>query len=227
MLRLVTISRISKEKGFERMLKFEQMLKDAKIDFIWNLYGDGTTRYAKAVLPKMKYINFKGVTDKPKEMVKQYDYLVQLSDTEGFPYSIYEAMQQKVAVISTDFPSIHEMITDGKNGFIINKNLLNFDIQKITNVPVIKSFKEKSTEQDWIKFIDMARKKRVQAETKPVAKKETVETTKPATNGIVTVKVIRAYHDTELDKILPIGKKHKVTAQRAEQLLKAKVAEIV
>lgn len=225
MIKLATISRISKEKGFERMLKFEQMLKDANIDFIWDLYGDGTTRYAKAVLPKMKYINFKGVTDKPKEIVKQYDYLVQLSDTEGFPYSIYEAMQQKVAVIATDFPSIHEMITDGKNGFIINKNLLNFDIQKITNVPVIKSFKEKSTEQDWIKFIDMARPK------KKITKDDVVkcinETSRPSTNVIVTVKVVKTYHDTELDKILPIGKKHKVTAQRAEQLLKAKVAEIV
>ena len=219
MLRLVTISRISKEKGFERMLKFEQMLKEAKIDFIWDLYGDGTTRYAKAVLPKMKYINFKGVTDKPKEIVKQYDYLVQLSDTEGFPYSIYEAMQQKVAVIATDFPSIHEMITEGKNGFIINKNLLNFDIQKITNVPVIKSFKEKSTEKDWIKFIDMARPKKTTTE-KP-------KTTTATNDGLVTVNVTRQYHDTVLDKILPIGKKYKVTQERAKQLTDAKVAEIV
>lgn len=219
MIKLVTISRISKEKGFERMLNFEQMLKDAKIDFIWDLYGDGTTRYAKSVLPKMKYINFKGVTDKPKEIVKQYDYLVQLSDTEGFPYSIYEAMQQKVAVIATDFPSIHEMITDGKNGFIINKNLLNFDIQKITNVPVIKSFKEKSTEKDWIKFIDMARPKKT-----TTGKPKTSTTTN---DGLVTVNVTRQYHDTVLDKILPIGKKHKVTQERAKQLTDAKVAEIV
>lgn len=227
MIKLVTISRISKEKGFERMLKFEQMLKDAKIYFIWDLYGDGTTRYAKAVLPKMKYINFKGVTDKPKEMVKQYDYLVQLSDTEGFPYSIYEAMQQKVAVISTDFPSIHEMITDGKNGFIINKNLLNFDIQKITNVPVIKSFKEKSTEKDWIKFIDMARPKKNTGNKTQAIPANLTEDEKAMQKPQITVKVTRQYHDTVLDKILPIGKKHNVTPERAKQLTDAKVAEIV
>lgn len=165
MIRLVTISRISKEKGFERMLKLELMLRVFGVPFIWDCYGDHTTAHAKQIIPRFRYVKFKGVTDRPLDVMKQYDYLVQLSDTEGFPYSIYEAMSQKVPVIATDFPSIHEMITDGVNGYILKMDLSNFDAEKIKSIPVIRSFREKSNEKDWIKFLDMTKRKTATAKS--------------------------------------------------------------
>lgn len=212
------------------MLKMEQMLERSKVKFVWDCYGDTSTNYAKQVIPKFKHVNFKGVTDKPKEIIHGYDYLIQLSDTEGFPYSIYEAMQQMIPVIATDFPSIHEMIEEGVNGYILKKDLSNFDINKIINPPVVTTFKEKSTEQDWINFLDMEKKPRGK---KPNANKPVIiESGKGHYSAgemqQVTVKVTRKYYDTQFDnKLMQEGKKLTVTADRAKELVRAKVVEVI
>jgi len=147
-LRLVTISRLSKEKGFERMLKMESLLKD--FDYIWDVYGDEKTNYGNLIVPKFKKMQFKGITKEPQKIIQSYDFLVQLSDTEGFPYSVYEALQVNVPVISTDYPSVHELIEDDKNGYIFNMDLSNFVIPKKLT---INGFKEKSNEQNWIEIL--------------------------------------------------------------------------
>lgn len=213
MLKLVTISRISKEKGFERMLQVEKLLTDAGVQFIWDCYGDLTTNYARQIVKRFQYVKFKGVTTTPKETMLQYDYLAQLSDTEGFAYSIYEAMQMKVPVIATDFPSIHEMIKDGKNGYILKMDLSNFDAQRLTQVPRIVTFREKSNEQSWIKFLNMAKQK----PARQAAAKNPPE--------LVSVTVVKLYHDTVLGREISPGYSHDVTKERAQVLVAAKVCE--
>lgn len=154
-LSFITLSRISKEKGFERMLQVAELMKN--VDYEWNIYGDNTTNYAKIIMPKLlKYpqIKFKGLTTKGLEEIAKHSYLVQLSDTEGFCYSIYEALSIKVPVICTNFPSSKELIKDSENGYILEMDLSNFDIEKIKNIPNIKDFKEYSTEKDWFNFIN-------------------------------------------------------------------------
>ena len=153
-LSLITLSRFSREKGFERMLIMAEKIK--YLDYTWNIYGDLSTGYAKSIIPKLKkykQINICGITNKPLEQIVKHDYLVQLSDTEGFPYSVYESLQCLTPVISTDYPSVHELIKNGKNGYIFDMELSNFDVDIIKQVPKITTFKEKSTEKDWFKFL--------------------------------------------------------------------------
>jgi len=154
-LSFITLSRFSKEKGFERIIQLAELMKDE--DYVWNIYGDTTTAYAKTVIPRLqqyKQINILGVTNTAKDEICKHDYLVQLSDTEGFPYCVYESLQCLTPVITTDYPSVHELIKDGQNGYILDMQLSNFCINKIKNIPLIKSFKEKSTEKDWFNFIN-------------------------------------------------------------------------
>lgn len=219
MIKLVTISRISKEKGFGRMLQLEAMLKAAGISFIWDCYGDTSTRHARQIIRQFKYVKFKGITKAPQQVMRQYDYLVQLSDTEGFPYSIYEAMQVMVPVIATDFPSVHEMITDGVNGYILKMDLSNFNTDKIKTIPVIKSFREKSNEKDWINFLDMATKRtaKPRASRKPKAKIE----------GDVTLRVTRKYFDVELNVEKQKDETFEASPKRAKVLVNARVAAII
>jgi hypothetical protein len=190
----------------------EKLLLASGIPFIWDCFGSTSTAWARKVVPHFRKVKFRGVTNEPLEVVKRYDYLVQLSDTEGFPYSVYEAMQQKVPVIATDFPSIHEMIVDGENGYILDMHLCNFDSNKLQSVPVISSFTEKSTEKDWLNFLEMTKKK-----AGPAAAKR----------RMVTMKVARRYHDTLLDKVLEAGHEFKVTPKRATTLEQAKVATAI
>jgi glycosyltransferase involved in cell wall biosynthesis len=153
-LTLITVSRLSGEKGFKRMVKFAELLELKKIDYIWNVYGKIYKEYVND-FKHLDKVHFKGVTTEPlKEMVKA-DYLVQLSDTEGFAYSVYEALQTKTPCIITPFLSGAEQITDGVNGYIVPFDLQNIDLNKIiNNIPVVTSFNELGKEEYWINFLE-------------------------------------------------------------------------
>jgi len=156
-LNLVTLSRLSGEKGFKRMLQLANQLESRNIDYIWEVYGNTSSNFAKGIVnsfAKTK-VQFKGVTREPFKQINKADYLVQLSDTEGFAYSVYEAMQVKTPCLITPFASGKEQITHGLNGFI-----LPFDMQSIPFEDIlirdliVPKFEELGKEQDWINLFE-------------------------------------------------------------------------
>lgn len=157
MLHLVTLSRLSGEKGFKRMLNLANQLDNKKIPYIWNVYGNTKHEFAQKVVKsfdKCANVHFKGVTREPFKEINKADYLVQLSDTEGFAYSVYEAMQVKTPCIITPFASGKEQIQDGVNGYIVPFDMNNINFDKIlNNIPVVPDFKELGKEEDWVKLL--------------------------------------------------------------------------
>lgn len=157
-LSLVTCSRLSGEKGFKRMLQLAQQLDSKKIPYIWNVYGNISHNFAKQVVSWFKNcpnVIFKGVTREPFKEINKADYLVQLSDTEGFAYSVYEAMQVKTPCIITPFASGKEQITNGVNGYILPFEMNNIDFEKILKRDlVVPEFEELGKEEDWIKLFE-------------------------------------------------------------------------
>lgn len=157
-LYLVTMSRLSGEKGFKRMLNLANQLDNKKIPYIWNVYGNTKHPFAQSIVKEFKdckHVHFKGVTREPFKEINKADYLVQLSDTEGFAYSVYEAMQVKTPCLITPFASGKEQITDGVNGYILPFEMDNIDFDKIiNNIPVVPDFKELGKEEDWIKLLE-------------------------------------------------------------------------
>lgn len=130
-LTLVTVSRISPEKGFERMLKVSQQLPK---DYIWHIVGSGYNKAYEAKIKKLapKQWIFHGNQDNPFPYIKQADYLLQLSDYEAFGYVLQEALTLGTPVITTDYLSSSEMVDHGKNGWIIKKDLSDFDPEILT-----------------------------------------------------------------------------------------------
>lgn len=156
-LTLITVSRVSGEKGFDRMKKFAELLELKNIPYIWNVYGNVNNDYNKSVIKKFTGTNvkFNGVIRNPFPEINKADYLVQLSDTEGFAYSVYEAMQVKTPCLITPFASGNEQITDGINGYILPFDMENIDLDKIiNNIPIVPDFKEVGSEESWIKFLE-------------------------------------------------------------------------
>ncbi len=106
-LRLITASRIAMGKGFEsRMGVLAEKLTNAKIPFVWEIYGTGDMGFMEQVkkeYAKYPTIRFMGPVDDIKPYLKGMDFLVQLSDNEGFCYAMYEALSVNVAVIATPF----------------------------------------------------------------------------------------------------------------------------
>lgn len=154
MLKLITASRVSKEKGFNRLIKLANLLNENNISFTWDVYGEKRGHYYNSIKNNIPdNVVLHGYKGDIKEEVKQADYLVSLSDTEGFSYSTYEALSLLTPCIVTNYPSAKEQIKDGVNGWILDFNLKNW--RKILNNKIILTkFVEHHTEKDWIELIE-------------------------------------------------------------------------
>ena len=84
-LHLISCTRLDPAKGWNRMLKLAQMLKDAKIKFDWIIFTN-------ALNYKSPYeeIHFYKATYDIWDYLADADYTVLLSDSEGLPYTIQE-----------------------------------------------------------------------------------------------------------------------------------------
>lgn len=157
-LHLVTCSRLSGEKGFKRMLQLAQQLDSKKIQYIWNIYGNTKHNFAKQIFASFKNnpdVVFKGVTRESFKEINKADYLVQLSDTEGFAYSVYEAMQVKTPCIITPFASGKEQIQHGINGYIVPFEMNDIDFETILKRElIVPEFEELGKEEDWIRLLE-------------------------------------------------------------------------
>ena len=147
-LTFITVSRYSGEKGFNRMIKMAEFLQD-RVPFKWIVYSNGFNH------PLFECHAAKH--DVIHEIAKA-DFLVQLSDSEGNPYCVQEALSQGTPVILTDFPSAHDFVTDGDNGWIVSMDLS--DIEKIL-LPLTnkRKFKPASSGKDWLKIIELCQQK--------------------------------------------------------------------
>lgn len=160
-LRLVTNSRVSPEKGFGRMLELAKVLKEKGVRFSWVIYGDNS-HFPKEYwgwidkfrpIEEIQWVGYKsdiliGLTNA--------DYLVQLSDFEGCPLAILEALKMEVPCIVTNWGGVEELIEDGINGYVLpmDTKLYGGYVDKIVNnIPRFK-YEAKSEVEDWIKIID-------------------------------------------------------------------------
>ena len=132
----ITLSRATKEKGIWRMLTMAKKFKEAGKPFIWfvccSLAQVKDARLLQEIKNTPEFVIVPPST-KNKMLIKGCDYLVQLSDTESFCYSAFEALQRGVPVILTRFPEAYNIVEEGKNGYLVNMDLSDLDIDKIFN----------------------------------------------------------------------------------------------
>ena len=143
-LRLISATRLTSEKGKDRMIILANELSKANIPFLWLVFTDD---FDKIDNPNVFYM-------KPTLDIRNYiadsDYLVQLSDTEGYPYSILESLCLGTPVITTPIPSIAEMNPIGYTLPFDMKEIPINDIYK--KIPKVKDYKP--NEDIWDKLLD-------------------------------------------------------------------------
>ena len=128
-LKLISPTRLSPEKGKNRMIKLAEGLIRKNIPFIWLVFTDSD-------IPKLPgFIRMDTQID-VRDYIAEADYLVQLSDTEGYCYAVMEAWCLNTMTITTPVPSFYEQgLVDGENGYVIDYEMPNIDefIDKIYN----------------------------------------------------------------------------------------------
>ena len=146
-IHLISATRLSKEKGGERINKLARLLDKAGIDYEWHIYTNKFYRWASKNIiqenPKL---------DLSKE-IEESTYLVQLSDHESFGLSVAESLMLGTPVIITDIPAFHEIgCKHGENAIICDLNMNNVDIELIKKG--IPSFKYTPPKSNWDKYLD-------------------------------------------------------------------------
>lgn len=157
-LNLVTISRIAIEKGFSRMFKFVNELKKNNIDFIWYFVGDARTKeyseQIKNIFKDFPEVIFVGNKLNPYPYLKNADYGVILSDRESDCLFVRECRKINLPVIVTNWRGVEEQVIDGDNGYILDMELSNLDIDKIMKKELKPKNKIESEYEKWIELIE-------------------------------------------------------------------------
>ena len=127
-LNLVSATRLTKEKGKDRMKKFAKLLEKNNIPFIWIVFTNDNKKIRNPNIiykkPSLEVIDY----------IANADYLVQLSDKEGYGYTPIEALMVGTPVIVTDCPAFKEIgVKNDENGFIVD-----FDLKQINYIDIYK-----------------------------------------------------------------------------------------
>lgn len=199
-LNLISATRLSPEKGFDRMVKFANALDEANIPFHWDIYTDAPRKFPNKSVAVMQHrldiLDF----------IAKADYLVQLSDTEGYSYSIVEALSVGTPVIVTAIPVAEEQgVINGKTGWI-----LPFDMENIPIKEIYKGMPRKKVAPREDKYSEVLVKGK--ADYEDDLKSET------------TIVTIRPYFDILLNKAMVRGDEQTTTVERAEMLIEKGLA---
>lgn len=136
-LRLVSATRLTREKGKDRIIRLANAMHDAGIHFEWTVYT--TTNQAELYAPNV-------IARPPRLDVADYiaaaDYLVQLSDCEAYCYTVVEALSMGTPVIVTDLPVYNELGLDEKNSIRVPLDMEDLPIETIRNgLPRVTGYK--------------------------------------------------------------------------------------
>lgn len=144
---ILTVGRLSIEKGQQMIPATMRLLLDAEYDVYWYLVGDGPGRAEIEEACKQYGVEDRvillGAKQNPYVYVKNADIYVQTSLTEGWCLTIQEAKLLQKPIVSTPIPVIMEQIVSGENGEIaqdISPEALFVSIQILLDSPEKRNF---------------------------------------------------------------------------------------
>ena len=206
-LLLVSACRLTWEKGEERMYQLAEMFRNANIPFTWLVFS---AQPLKKVIPGVLRCN-------PSLDVRSYfikaDYVVQLSDIESFCYTLAEALELGVPVITTPLSVLPEIgFKEGVNGYTIPFDMQGIDVKKFYEH--IPDFTPRECQND--KIIKLWRK--ALGDTKPKGDY------KP-NSDFIDVVVVENYGDLELGRNMRVGERVTMRSDRAIMLMNRGLVE--
>lgn len=145
-IHLISATRLTKEKGGERINKLAKLLDKAGIDYEWDIYSNRQYRWdSKNIVWKQTKL------DLSKE-IEESTYLVQLSDHESFGLSVCESLMLGTPVIITDIPAFKEIgCKHGINAVICDLNMKQVDLDLIKKG--IGKFNYSPPKSNWGKYL--------------------------------------------------------------------------
>ena len=208
-LLLISAQRMTYEKGEQRIIDLAETFTRNNIPFLWIVFTkDKLSKHVPGVVVA-------DPTLYAKDFFKRADYVVGLSDIEAYGYTLVEAMQSGVPVLTTPISVLDEIgFKDGVNGYIVPFDAKEADVKKFYNkIPKFKAMKNNNDEikQQWQQLL---------GDTIPT------HSYKPFSD-FVKVVITEAYGDIELGRNMVKGEVVTMRKERALLLISLHKAEIV
>lgn len=134
--KIISVGRLVKVKNYDAVIEIAKNLVNMGWKGSWDIYGDGPEREHLENLIK-KYdlehiVNLMGNSNKIYTVYNKYSMLVLTSNYEGFPMVLIEGAAMGLPLISFDIETgPNEIISNGKNGYLLNPGDLNGMGEKI------------------------------------------------------------------------------------------------
>ena len=195
-LTLISATRLTQEKGKDRMERLANELTRKRIDFIWYVFtNDDKAIDNENVVYCKPRLNIRPILNQ----VKGKGYGVQLSDCEGDCYFTRECEALGIPLIVTPIPSFKEQgLVEGKNCYYVPFDMSDLKVERFLDIPTYEGY---IGEDKWIEQLVKDKSNYKEGNMK------------------VKLRVIRNYFDVQLEKDLPIGYEWEVTNKRADELL--------
>lgn len=207
-LNLISATRLSLEKGKDRMVKLGEALDKANIPYLWLIFTNDSNKIQN------KHIIYMQTELDITPYIANADYLVQLSNNgEGFGYTPAEALMVGTPVIVTPCDSFKEIgVVDGVNGIVLDFDMNNIDTDRIYNSEF--NFKYNPPKDMYNKLLGNKKSNYINDNNKQV---------------VVRVrKEVGYYWDTIMEKTIYYNDgEYIVNKKRAKKLIDAGVCEII
>ncbi|MBD1378854.1 glycosyltransferase [Metabacillus arenae] len=166
-VRILTVGRLSKEKGQVLAISVVAQLRNEGYKVRWYCIGEGNERKEYEKLIK-KYnvqndIILMGANPNPYPFMKQCDIYVQPSQHEGYCITLSEARCFQIPIITTNFTGANEQILNEETGLIVkfDENHLLVALKRLLNDEHLKNKMQsnlKNNEIDTVKEIEKLNK---------------------------------------------------------------------
>jgi glycosyltransferase involved in cell wall biosynthesis len=121
--RVLSVGRLSPEKGFHILIEAVASLVDKGIDTYLVLIGEGTERPRLSKLINSRSLSERvillGYEDSAFSFMPFFDVFALSSFTEGLPVTILEAMQAGIPIVATGVGDIPTVLAEGQYGEIV------------------------------------------------------------------------------------------------------------
>lgn len=157
-LRLLTIGRITEQKGLDMIPEILARLKQDKYNLRWYILGSGDENIKTQVITRAMELGvaemliFLGASINPYPYMRDCDIYIQPSRYEGKPISVEEAKIMRCPIVCANYLSAPEQLDNGRFGLIaeIDPESLYLNIKRLLDSPGLReSFTQTLAQEDF------------------------------------------------------------------------------
>lgn len=143
---LVAVGRLTRQKGFDRLIEACRLLRDDGYSFELWILGEGPERENLEELLRKYHlddrITLQGFVENPYSCIKQADILICSSRYEGMSTVITEGLILGKAIVTTACTGMDELLGESGCGVIVEDNVsgLKLGIQKLLNSKQLRNY---------------------------------------------------------------------------------------